>query len=401
MGNTLSLSSTAELILTGLVIAGGVVYYTYVHPAAGSPAAQASASLKAKKGKKKVAGGAKATGDESGVRTPIVVGFPTVLPGQFDADSAVSDAAPALSTSQTSSLAKKSKKKKGSKSATPTPAPADEPVSSAESETQQPLASTKGKKAKAKQAGKEKPKEQTLRPSPSIDTGTDGSWTRVGRRGTETGDSSPTAERTDDDRVTAAVENRRTFAEKMLPKPRKTAVDDMIETPNYPAISRVMRVQPRADEKPASGFSWGDYEDVAVASTSNAPVASSAPTAAVDESAEGEGETDENDGWGVVKGRGRPKPASQLSSTPSAASSQTLTAGDSKRARQNAAKRDAAKAAKAAAEAERLATLARHKRELERTKMAEQYNTGSGKGRGKVSGGMKAAVDSNGKLVWE
>lgn len=84
----------------------------------------------------------------------------------------------------------------------------------------------------------------------------------------------------------------------------------MLETPNYPAISRVIRVQPRADEKPASGFSWGDYEDVAVASSSNAPVLSSAPASApmtADESAdgEGEGEEDENFGWGVVKGRGR------------------------------------------------------------------------------------------------
>lgn len=92
--------------------------------------------------------------------------------------------------------------------------------------------------------------------------------------------------------------------------------------------------------------------------------------------------------------------ASQLSST-GAPAPQAAVAGDSKRARQNAAKRDATKAAKASAEAERLATLARHKRELERTKMDEQYSTGSGRGRGKVSGGMKASVDANGKLVWD
>lgn len=81
----------------------------------------------------------------------------------------------------------------------------------------------------------------------------------------------------------------------------------MLEAPGYPAISRVMRVQPRADEQPASGFSWGDYEDVAAASSSNAPVSSSSAPITTEESADGEGdeEDDENFGWGVVKGRGR------------------------------------------------------------------------------------------------
>lgn len=36
----------------------------------------------------------------------------------------------------------------------------------------------------------------------------------------------------------------------------------MVETPDVPTIARVMRVQPRPDEQPATGFSWGDYEDV-------------------------------------------------------------------------------------------------------------------------------------------
>ena len=70
-----------------------------------------------------------------------------------------------------------------------------------------------------------------------------------------------------------------------------------------------------------------------------------------------------------------------------------------KRQRQNASKRDAQKAAKAEAEAERLATLAKHKREIENARMAEQFK---GKGSGKTpSGGMKAVVDERGKLVWE
>lgn len=36
----------------------------------------------------------------------------------------------------------------------------------------------------------------------------------------------------------------------------------MLETPDYPTVARVMRVQPRPDERPAAGFSWADYEDV-------------------------------------------------------------------------------------------------------------------------------------------
>lgn len=36
----------------------------------------------------------------------------------------------------------------------------------------------------------------------------------------------------------------------------------MLETPDVPSVARVMRVTPRADEHPAAGFSWADYEDV-------------------------------------------------------------------------------------------------------------------------------------------
>jgi hypothetical protein len=49
-----------------------------------------------------------------------------------------------------------------------------------------------------------------------------------------------------------------------------------------------------------------------------------------------------------------------------------------------------------------MATLAKHKRELERAKMVEQFASGGGGGKGgKKSGGMNASVDVNGKLVWE
>lgn len=64
----------------------------------------------------------------------------------------------------------------------------------------------------------------------------------------------------------------------------------MLETPDYPVISRVMRVQPLADEKPVSGYSWADYEDVRA----------NDGTAGAENDADGE-----DDGWGVVKSRGR------------------------------------------------------------------------------------------------
>lgn len=174
----------------------------------------------------------------------------------------------------------------------------------------------------------------------------------------------------------------------------------MLETPDYPVLSRVMRVQPRPDEKPATGFSWGDYEDVNPGSGPHG-----------EPSGDAEGEDADDDGWGVVKSRGRssmfliqsrsqPSISHPLVEISSASSSQTLAnkapEALSKRQRQNAAKREAEKAGKAQAEAERLAKLAKHKRELEKAKIAEQF-----KGKGSTSGGMKASVDSRGKLVWE
>ena len=60
----------------------------------------------------------------------------------------------------------------------------------------------------------------------------------------------------------------------------------MLESSQYPELSRVMRVTPGANEKPASGLSWGDYEDVEDV-----------------RGADADGEVD--GGWGVVKSRGK------------------------------------------------------------------------------------------------
>jgi len=56
----------------------------------------------------------------------------------------------------------------------------------------------------------------------------------------------------------------------------------MLDTPDHPSVSRVMRVSNPAEQTPAPGFSWGDYED-----------------AHTEEDGDGDDE-----GWGVVKSRG-------------------------------------------------------------------------------------------------
>ena len=68
----------------------------------------------------------------------------------------------------------------------------------------------------------------------------------------------------------------------------------------------------------------------------------------------------------------------------------------SKNAKKNAKKKDAVKAVKAANEAAQQAALAKHRREQEAARIAEQLKTKS-----KQSGGMSASVNDKGQLVWE
>ncbi|TRM56887.1 hypothetical protein BD626DRAFT_512761 [Schizophyllum amplum] len=385
-------------VVVAAVFAGaaGVGYSMLGGTKAEAPAQQttdASSSATApKKAKKKKSSAALASFTPATAKeplaTPKVVDFPDVIPGQFEPEPQVA-AAP-----QTSGKKKQKKNKKGksagsgadtadSRPNTPAPAPAPPPVVAAAV----PASAPKSKKGKKQQS-----KPDMSQSFAAIDT--DGEWTRVeARRGKAatgaspseganpsdtgaassiTGTDSPVAERTEEE---SEEEAPKTLAEKLVPKAPKTGVADMLETPENPTLARVMRVTPRPDEKPASGFSWADYEDVQVEGGGN--------------DADGE-----DDGWGVVKSRSRSKV--DRPSTPGSIAqkdSDTL----SKRQRQNAKKREAEKASKADAEAERLATLAKHKRELEKTRMMEQY----AKGKGKQSGGMTATVDEHGKLVWE
>ena len=161
----------------------------------------------------------------------------------------------------------------------------------------------------------------------------------------------------------------------------------MLEVPDQPSVARVLRVQPNPGEKPVPGFSWADYEDVQVAAA---------------EDADGE----DDGGWGVVRSRSRNSASHALipipfidvrlieSDRPSQTDSQPQSGSEmTKKQRQNAAKREAQKAAKVEAEAQRQATLSKHKRELEKAKIAEQYS--------KKGAGSSASVNDKGHLVWE
>ncbi|TFK51913.1 hypothetical protein OE88DRAFT_1485515 [Heliocybe sulcata] len=363
-----SMSST--LILVSSLVGGAALAYGYSqfskpdatsasHPDSTSSIEKLAQAVqpgkKSKKNKKERKAGASTP-------EPVVVPFPPVatvsLPGGFD-----SGAEPPTPPSepQTSAKVKKTKKKKAKKAV---PGTLSDSSAGPGPSSLQPLSQPRAE----------------LSP---VDT--DGSWTQVSshsrsrRQEASEGAMAPSAEHTSDAGLAASsvseptdeeVDNRKTLAQKLLPKPRKTGVEDMTETPDYPGIARVMRVQPPPGEQPATGFSWGDYEDV-----------------------DADGEDD--GGWGVVKSRSRrtaPTNA-QPSSTPEFKAPESVT----KKQRQNAAKRDREKAAKDQAEAERLEKLAKHKRELERERVMEQA-----KSRGKkASGGMTATVDEKGKLVWE
>ncbi|OBZ66879.1 hypothetical protein A0H81_13181 [Grifola frondosa] len=355
MGSSQSLISTpsaiAIIILVG-AIAYGFIQHRETTTATVTPSTPpTSASASAKKNKKKQP---IARAKEVDVHPNPTEAVQPSFPGDFESPSATSD--------PSESVAKHKKKKKKAKKAT-TPVPGVERSSSAR-----------------------KPKKSST-PKPTVDT--DGPWTRVEARRSKanvsasapsdagittsvTGNSSPVTERTEDE---VTNEGKKTLTEKLLPKPRKTGVEDMLETPDYPTVSRVMRVQPRPDEQPATGFSWGDYEDVD------------------DSRGSADGEDGGDDGWGVVKSRGRSKSSKDPTQQPAQQKApETLT----KKQRQNAAKREAQKSAKADAESERRAALAKHNRELERLRIDEQYTSKSKK----PSGGMTAFVDENGKMAW-
>ncbi|KAG0698089.1 hypothetical protein DFH29DRAFT_984034 [Suillus ampliporus] len=437
MGSMLSHTSFEWAVTACIAGAAAYGYLTYSNSGAPSISEHATAGGKGAKGKKKkqtpkntgisetsekpVSTTISATSATTATVTsaqgipvpePTVVPFPRVIPGEFDAVLPSSDDQ-GLHAKKNKGKKKKTKQKQKEKVEVMGAAPdvASEQLAASQSGGDTPGTSFDMPSEMFSPKEEEEPCSPQIRSSsPSFDT--DSSWTRIDTRqrtargpkstvgsddqilaittdmtnsdvGPSTGDS-PVAELTDEAASASLAagtrgDNRRTLAEKLLPRPRKTAVDDMLERPDYPGLARVMRVHPRADEAPAPGFSWQDYEDVDDGSgTLN------------DADGEGDGE------WGIVKGKGRSK-ASRPSTTPSQLV-QKDPEGLTQKQRQNAKRNQALKAVKADAEAERQAKLAERKRAREREQLIDQSRGGGGK---QISGGMSASVDSRGKLVFD
>lgn len=208
----------------------------------------------------------------------------------------------------------------------------------------------------------------------------DGPWTRVETRAkkprppTAVVAASPSVSSSgltteeDGEASVPAPESQQTLAERLVPRAPETKVDDMLEVPNDPSLARVMRIAPGPNDVPATG-SWADYDDV---------------------SAEDMGD---DDGFMPVKSRGKQRAARQVSSD-SSAPPMRATETQTKRQRQNAARREVEKDAKALADRQREQALEKHRRE----RITDIYSTGGGK---TVSGGQRATVDENFKLSWE
>lgn len=296
---------TPNSALTAVVVAGAIAL-GYSQVSRETPAGTSSSSLAAKAGaskkgkKKKQAGnGTKADADREDITSipevvvPTVVSLPAIIPGQFE-PSTPHDALDAATS--VSLKPKKAKKKKAKATSETTPATsaagstvvaaASAPVHSDSSsgDRDRTPPSLPPTKSKSKRQQKQQPSASSSsalltkpahKSTTSIDT--DGSWTRVepSRRKTgpdsgsagdagesqsgipadstnsdtgvttsvTTGNSSPVAERTEDEGFLyadrGAQQPRKTLAERMLPKPRKTGVDEL--SLHFPCHSYVYR----------------------------------------------------------------------------------------------------------------------------------------------------------------
>lgn len=239
MGSVLSVPTALSIAL----ISGGIFYgFVQKRPPPpdwaapsnravlpGDEQPQQPSEKKSKKKKKAAAPSASATEVE-----PTVVRFPAVVPGGFDA------AGPAESTpapAPAAAAAKQKKKKKSKKPATAAGIPLD---AQSDSSATAPESSTPAARPQAKRKS-----------TPVLD---DGPWTRVESRKrttpapaagssaapeleraasdvgittSVTGTSSPVAERTEDEQPGSEAQ-RRTLAERLQPKPRKTHVEEYV-----------------------------------------------------------------------------------------------------------------------------------------------------------------------------
>jgi len=271
----------------------------------------------------------------------------------------------------------------------------------------------RGKKNKKRTAGREvaaasptpkqssqtaKPAKKAAQSTPAVDASTfdENQWTTVNRKKVSTPKTDAETSVTGSSilegapTITSSIlssseapevpsDNQRTLAEKLTPKVRKTAVDDMLEEPNQPSLSRVMRILPEA--------------------SADAPVGNDSDT----ESDKGgqdlgaSGVTDD-DGFVSVISKGRRRPQRSASSQ-SGGGSQSITRSSetmNKKQRQRLAKQEAEKANKAANEQDRLQRLASHRKQQEKAHIEDMYKTGR-----QSSGGMSMSVDDRGKAVWD
>lgn len=391
-----SLSSEGVVAGTAVAAVVAVALYNAKLPTTGSSGDPAGPS--AKKPRKRKGKGVK-EGDDDG--TPPSLAAPAALFDDTLKDSVAGIGSDGGSTNKMSNslqVPKASKKKRKSAKSAGTTARSDDELSEKTPEPQRAPATSSTSSLRASGGAGKKTKladsTASLTSSPSIDA----SWMRVDsrakgrgkREGTGSDPGTSAAEASSDAGATTSAtgdeaetgDDRQTLAERLVQKPPKTEVDDML--PADPGLARVMRIGGHPIQETPGGISWRDYEDADE----------------MQQSTDADAEDDE--GWGIVQGRKRtPRPAE--TTPPSSASNSrilpsTISEADAaKRQRQREAKREARKEAKADGEAQRLATLARYKREQENERMEAQAKKGGGK---VLSGGMNASVQ-NGALVWE
>lgn len=236
-------------VLSALFIAGGIAYGFLEKrpppPDWASPSNRAALPDQVQpapaetKSKKKKKGSAKEGGVQSTPQTevePTVVQFPAVVPGSFEQ---AADKAPAASAT----VSKPKKKKKAKKLA--------------DSAAQAVLDAQSDSSATAPESSTPVPRPTATRRKSTPIVDADGPWTRVEskKRSTPqqlsaaaassaapepaasevttsvTGTSSPVNERKEDERSLGTADGRRTLAERLLPKPRKTHVEEYVPIP--------------------------------------------------------------------------------------------------------------------------------------------------------------------------
>ncbi len=239
-------SAQSYLPAATLVVAGAAAYgYSQTNkPAAVAPRqfpSSSAPSSKKQKQKKKAGAGTTSAQDDAST-DPSAVSLPPTVPGDFNAPTPTPASPPSESADNVA--APKPKKKKKGKKASPVPVDAQSESSATAPESS---AVRKPKKAPAKQPAlddngwtrvetKKKVKDGS-KAATSAGTGAAGQSLEIttsdaGITTSVTGNSSPVTERTEDESSaladSAVSENRRTLAERLLPKARKTGVEECV-----------------------------------------------------------------------------------------------------------------------------------------------------------------------------